>query len=300
MLRITLIVLALLLIGCSAVETSTPGAPTDQPRPTETEPPPEPIAALPPTPIPFNLATPAIVIEHIADAVPPTLIPPDSVLPDAALAIYRPGPGSHVTSPFQIVGRGGPSFDERVHMRLLGEDGRVIAQQTTVLFAYPGNAGNFSTRMEFNTPAVAESARLEVSTDGIRWARMDQLISVDLVLLTEGSSRIHPVSHGPQKLAILSPKDGRVVEGGLLTVRGAGWTDSESPLQLEVVTRNGQILTREEIQLNTDQPGVLGSFEVEIPYTIPYSQYVRIAISEPNTNPAGLRYYSSIEVWLKP
>jgi hypothetical protein len=198
------------------------------------------------------------------------------------------------------VGRGGPSYDERVHIRLLGEDGRVVSQQTAILFAYPGNAGNFATRMEFDTPAVAENARLEISTDGIRWASMDQLVSVDIVLLSEGLPRIHPVQHGPQKLAILRPRDGAVVEGGTLSVRGAGWTDSDMPLTVELLNRSGDALATYQVQLDSLEPGVLGAFVLEIPYDIPYAQYVRIAIREPNADSSGLRYFSSVEVWLKP
>ncbi len=295
--------LILALAGCSSTTPSPPPAeptapPATAPFVDPTVPALEPPSA--PTPAPFNMATPAIVIEHPEEPIIPTLIPSSSVLPDARLAIYRPGPGSQVTSPFQIVGRGGPSYNERVHIRLLGEDGRVVSEQTTILFAYPGNAGNFATRLEFSTSAVAESARLEISTDGIRWASLDQMVSVDLVLLSEGLPRIHPVEHGPQKIAILEPRDGSVVLGGLMIVRGAGWTDSELPLTVELLNRSGEALATYQVQLDSMEPGVLGAFELVIPYDILYAQYVRVAVREQNADPPGLRYFSSVEVWLKP
>ncbi|MCH8337777.1 MAG: hypothetical protein IH858_02875 [Chloroflexi bacterium] len=300
---ISTLLLTLALVGCSSVS-PTPLSITQPASPPTlapvVEPPPTAAAARPPTPAPFNLATPAIVIEQPQELIVPTLIPASSVLPDARLAIYRPGPGSQVTSPFQIVGRGGPSYNERVRIRLLGEDGRVISEQTTILFAYPGNAGNFSTRMAFDTPALAESARLEISTDGIRWASLDQMVSVDLVLLSEGPPRIHPVQHGPQKLAILRPRDGGVLEGGSMTVRGAGWADSDLPLTVELLTRGGEALATRQVWLDSQAPGVLGAFEFVIPYEIPYAQYVRVVIREQNVDPPGLRYLSSVEVWLKP
>ena len=293
------LLLTLILVGC----TSATPSPLAIPEPATGEPiieatPTEPSLSEP-TPAPFNLATPAIVIEQPVVPIVPTLIPSSSVLPDARLAIYRPGPGSQVTSPFQIVGRGGPSFKERVHIRLLGEDGRVVSEMTTILFAYPGNAGNFATRLEFDTPAVAENARLEISTDGIRWASLDQLVSVDLVLLSGGYPRIHPVEHGPQKIALLEPRDGSVVEGGLMVVRGAGWTDSELPLTVELLNRSGEALATHQVRLDSLEPGVLGAFELAIPYDIAYSQYVRVVVREQNASPPGLRYFSSVEVWLK-
>lgn len=300
------LLLTLALAGCSSAtpdppteaSAAEPAAPTAIAPAVESTPTEAPPSA--PTPAPFNMATPAIVIEQPEEPIVPTLVPASSVLPDARLAIYRPGPGSQVTSPFQIVGRGGPSYNERVHIRLFGEDGRLVSEHTTILFAYPGNAGNFATRLEFDTPAVAESARLEISTDGIQWASLDQLVSVDLVLLSVGLPRIHPVEHGPQKIAILEPRDGGVVEGGLMIVRGAGWTDSELPLTVELLNRNGEALAAHQVQLDSLEPGVLGAFELVIPYDIPYAQYVRVAIHEQNAGPPGLRYFSSVEVWLKP
>ena len=301
--RIGAVLLALALVGCTS---PTPRPPIDSETsaivPIVEATLPAPTAAPPgaPTPEPFNLATPAIVIEHPEQPIVPTLIPSSSVLPDARLAIYRPGPGSQVTSPFQIVGRGGPSYNERVHIRLLGEDGRIVSEKTAILFAYPGNAGNFSTRLAFDTPAVAEDARLEISTDGIRWASVDHLVSVDLVLLSAGPPRIHPVEHGPQKIALLQPGDGWVIEGGAMVVRGAGWTDSELPLTVELLNRSGEALASHQVQLDSLEPGVLGAFELVVPYDIPYAQYVRVAVREQNADPPGLRYFSSVEVWLKP
>ena len=301
--RLGTLLLTLGMVGCTSATPSPlaitePAAPTAIAPAVESNPTEAPPSA--PTPAPFNMATPAIVIEQPEEPIVPTLVPPSSVLPDARLAIYRPGPGSQVTSPFQIVGRGGPSYNERVHIRLFGEDGRVVSELTTILFAYPGNAGNFATWLEFDTPAVAESARLEISTDGIRWASLDQLVSVDLILLSAGLPRIHPVEHGPQKIAIMEPRDGGVVEGGLMIVRGAGWTDSELPLTVELLNRSGEALATHQIQLDSLEPGVLGAFELVVPYDIPYAQYVRVAIHEQNAGPPGLRYFSSVEVWLKP
>jgi hypothetical protein len=222
------------------------------------------------------------------------------VLPSAPLAIYRPGPGSQVTSPFQVYGRGGPSFNERVRIKLIGEDGRIIRDQITVLFAYPGNAGNFVLTIDFETPWVAEKARLEVSTQDRRTARMDQLVTVDLILLSAGSGRIRPALHGPDKLAILWPKDGAVVEGGSIPARIGGWTDSDQPITIELLDRSGQSLWSSQVGLLPDEVGVLSSLELEIPYDIPYSRYVQLAIYEEATDIPGTLHYSSIEIWLRP
>lgn len=294
---------ALLLVGC-AQPTAPAVSPTQVPEPTvtPTEAPTQPPATQPgpATPPPFNLSTPALVIERPEADQESTPEPNTVVLPPAPLAIYRPGPGSQVSSPFQVYGRGGPSFNERVHIRLIGEDGRIIQDQITILFAYPGNAGNFVLTLAFETPWVAEKARLEVSTQDRRTARIDQLVSVDLILLSEGSDRIRPALHGPDKLAILWPKDGAVVEGGTIPVRVGGWTDSDQPVILELLDRSGERLWSSAVTLDTERVGELGSLELEIPYEIPYSRYVQLAVYEEATDIPGKLHYSSIEIWLRP
>ena len=85
-----------------------------------------------------------------------------------------------------------------------------------------------------------------------------------------------------------------------MIVRGAGWTDSDLPLTVELLNRGGAALATHQVQLDSLEPGVLGAFEITIPYDIPYAQYVRVAIHEQNAGPPGLRYFSSVEVWLKP
>ncbi|MGH2620543.1 MAG: hypothetical protein ACRDHG_08230 [Anaerolineales bacterium] len=253
-----------------------------------------------PTPAPFNLATPAIVIEHSAEAGVPTVTPPGVGLPPAQLTIFRPGPTSQLVSPFQVFGRGGPSYNERVSIRLYGEDGRLISDQVTYLLVYPGRAGNFVARVEFDTPYVAEAARLEVSTQDPRYGRLAQLASVDLVLLSTGTPRVHPQLDGPEKLAILSPQEGALIQGGVVQVRGAGWAASDQPLTIELLDRNGSPLARQAIWFDSAVIGQAGSFSVDLSYQIPFAQYARLALFEQSVGIPGTLHFSSVEIWLQP
>jgi hypothetical protein len=252
-----------------------------------------------PTPAPYNLSTPALVIERVEptiEAAPPT---PPAVLPSATIRIFRPGPGSQVTSPFQVYGRGGPSHNERVVIRLIGEDGRVINERLTYLLVYPGRSGNFVAQMEFQTPWLAEAARLEVYTEDLRYGRLAQLASVDLVLLSRGSPLLHPQLEGPEKLAIFEPRDNAVAEGGVITVRGAGWVDSDLPLTIALLDRSGQPLDTQQAPLLAPQVGQLGTFETELHYQVAASQYGRVVVYESSAGIPGIRHYSSVEVWLQ-
>lgn len=252
-----------------------------------------------PTPAPYNLSTPAVLIERPE---PPTEVPPATpvvVLPSATIRIFRPGPGSQVTSPFQVYGRGGPSFNERVGIRLVGEDGRLISERLTYLLVFPGRAGNFVAQLEFQTPRLAEAARLEVYTEDLRYGHMAQLASMDLVLLSRGSQLLHPQIEGPEKLAIFEPRDGALAQGGLIAVRGAGWVDSDLPLTIELLDRAGQPLASQQVPLVAQEVGQLGTFEAELQYQIPFSQYGRVVVYETSAGIPGMRHYSSVEVWLQ-
>jgi len=292
------------LAGCSAfgpVPGSPPTAMEPQPAASATAPP---VVELPSEPTataaPFNLATPPIVIEHAAEGEAPSATPPGVRLPPAQLTIFRPGPASQVISPFQVYGRGGPSFNERVTIRLYGEDGRLISEKITYLLVYPGRAGNFVAQIAFETPFVAEAARLEVSTQDPRYGRLAQLASVELVLLSTGFPRVHPQLEGPEKLAILSPQAGAQIQGGVVQVRGAGWAASDQPLTIELLDRNGSPLARQPIWFDSEVIGQAGSFAVDLSYQIPFAQYARLALSEQSFGIPGTLHYSSVEIWLQP
>jgi hypothetical protein len=287
----------LLLAACSA-----PPPPTDTPvtataRPAESQEPGLPVAS--PTRGPLTDPTPGAVLEAPEPTATPTLAPAPVNLPPERLAIFEPGPGSQVTSPFVVSGRGGPSFNGRVHLRLYGEDGRLLAQRTTYLHAIPAGTGRFVTELTFELPGVAEAARLEVSTDDLRTGRMAHLTTLDLVLLTAGTPHLTTALHGPEHLLILTPRDGALVAGGQVLVRGAGWSDLGEPLTLTLLDRQGNTLASRLVQLSSSLPGQIGVFETHLAYEIPYEQYGRIAVFEALPDGSGFRHYASIEVYLR-
>ncbi len=253
-----------------------------------------------PSPAPLTEATVPIVLEppEAQPSLTPTPLP--IRLPFARLAILRPGAGSQVTSPFRILGYGGPSFNERVELRLYGEDGRLLDEHVTYLLAFPGNAGRYAAEFSFESPWVAEEGRLEVRVFDIRFGRLSQLSTVDLILLSSGTDRVQPAQHGPEKLAILSPIDGQRVAGGRLQVEIAGWVNADVPLTIELLDRQGAVLSAGQVWLDSPGVGQLGTTTLELAYSVPFAQFGRLAVSEPATGIPGMRHYSSVEVFLQP
>jgi hypothetical protein len=292
------LLLILLMAACAAPAPSVPPS-------TEVPPTAEPSAmSLPgqeitPTHIPLTNPTPAAVLE-LPEPTPTNTPPPAPAnLPLERLAILSPGPGSQVTSPFRVIGWGGPSLNERVHLRLLGEDGRLLAQRTTYLQAIPSGTGRFSTELTFEIPGVAEAARLEVSTQDPRTARLAHLSTLDLVVLSAGSALIHPALHGPEQITILSPRDGAVLRGGNFLLRGAAWSNHGSTLAAALFDRDGNTVAFALVPLSAALPGEVGAYEVALAYSIPYEQYGRLAVYEPSPDGNGFLHYTSIEVYLR-
>jgi len=253
-----------------------------------------------PTVPPYTDATPPIVLDVPLPSPTPLPPTPSIGLPAERLTIFDPGPGSQAVSSLLVTGFGGPSWQGRVRLRLIGEQGDVLADRTTFLQALPDLAGRIYTELEFQFPWVAQTARLEVRTFSPRNGQMDHLTTRAVVLLTRGTALLYPGLGGAEKIAIFSPRSGALVRGNQVSVRGGGWLDTPGPLVVEVLDRNGQVVGSATTPLSTSRTGEVGSFEVQVPFEIPVSQYGRIAVYEPAISPAGVLHYSSVDVYLQP
>ena len=111
---------------------------------------------------------------------------------------------------------------------------------------------------------------------------------------------VHPAFDGPEKLAIFSPREESIVEGGQVVVQGAGWVDADLPLTVEILNRNGEVLGSAQVYMDAPAVGQLGTFMVEVSYQTAFPQWARVAVSEHSADIPGLIHFSSVEVWLKP
>jgi hypothetical protein len=294
-LQLTLLLAAAGLAAClpsKAVSTPAEVVPATQPAPSPLPEDPTPRYA------PLTAATPPIVLEPPIAQPTITPTPPQVGLPLEVVAILSPGPGSQVTSPIYVRGFGGPSFNQRVHFRLYGEDGRLLSQATTYLFSYPGNPGRFIATLPFLMDLVAEEGRLEVSIDSLRDGQRTHLSTVALVLLSAGSAHIYPAPHGAEKLTVFSPRPNQHLTGGRVTIEGAGWAESDLPLVAEVLDRQGASLGRAEFRLTSDEPGELGTFRVEVPYQVDRYQPGKVVVYELGKAIPGLVHYAAVDVTL--
>ena len=292
----TILLFTLLVAACNSPR-PTAEAITPTTSPTSTEPI---LQSSPGAPPPFTTTTPVIVIENPFLHLTQTPEPPSIALSKETVSILRPGPGSFVISPFRVRGQAGPTWLDRVEIKLIGEDGRIITESIVYLSNIPGNLGPFFTQIEFTTPMFAEAARLEVHNFSTINGELDHIASVNLTLLSIGTPRTHFVFLGPEKLEINFPREGDTIEGGEINVRGRGWVESDTALRVEIIGGEGEILGSGLVKLNTNEIGVAGTFELSVAYQIDEPQQVRIAVYERSKNVPGIVHYTSILVLLKP
>jgi len=289
-----------LAAGCSPDDAGTPApvaATATPPAPTT---PPEDCTPTA-TPPPFTFETPAVIIE------PPVLIPtvtttpPPVNLPEETLILFSPGPGSQLASPFTVAGFGGPSLDDVVHLRLLGEGGSVLAERDGYLLVLPGNPGRFYAEMNFSVDLVGEEGRLEVSMRSPLTGNLSHITTVDLVLLSTGLARVRTALAGPERLTLLSPPAESRIEGHRVLVSGVGWTQSSRPLSIEVRDINGTVLGSTQAEVVAPSVGQLGTFEAELTYDASYPQWGTIVVAETSaTGIPGIIHLASVDVWLSP
>ena len=287
-----------MLIPLAACSNRTQVPPTVTPTTTET-PAPIPTSSTG-TPEPFNLSTPAIVIENPPPYTTPTVTPTQISMTSEKVSILRPADGSLVISPLRVWGQAGPAYQNQFEIRLIGEDGRVITTHLDYLYALPGNLGPYNTEIEFTTPFLAEAARLEVRNYDPNDGKLNHLTSVDLTLLSIGSSRTHYTIQGPEKLKITAPLENEIIEGNSVIIRGVGWPDTDQPLYVEIINSAGDIIGSGLFKFKPHEIGVASFFEIEVEYQVDSFQVTRIAVYEVSDTIPGILHYSSILVRLRP
>ena len=109
----------------------------------------------------------------------PTPCPPCQ---EEAIVISQPLLNSMVASPVHIEGVSDPTFEQTIGFQVVGEDGRILGQGSTIIEADWGERGPFAVDIEFTPPATREHGRIVVFATSARDGGMTHLSSVEVTL----------------------------------------------------------------------------------------------------------------------
>lgn len=248
--------------------------------------------------------TPSITPTPTSTPLPtqPTRTPlpqPTATIPAASVQIRRPGPLSYLVSPINVQARVRPGPDGRIRIELLGEDGRLLVRQ---ILNYGQESGLvfISQDLEFEIASAAETARLVISTYDT-FGRLAWMQSVDVVLLSLGDTDLNPPGSDQEPVIIKEPLPNKLIQGGTLQLEGLSRLSDESPLLIELIAATGKVVGYRQAAIQFDPEGGYMPFNVEIPYTVEASTWVRVTVKQnsPNRIP-GLVYATSFEILLSP
>jgi hypothetical protein len=213
----------------------------------------------------------------------PTNTPTITLTPTPMLAwmrIQKPGPYSKISSPLQVEALIEPGADGNVYARLIGEDGRLITEQTLDFHSYADRHFYISPEIPFTIPDAGETARLEIHVVD-EFNRTTYLCSVDLVLLQVGKSEIYANPVIDEPYIVRSPLEKATVSGGVLEVSGVAQVLNDQPLIFDLVAENGEVVGSVLQEVSRPYGDISHiPFDVYIPYAVRESTGVRLTIRQ--------------------
>ena len=232
---------------------------------------------------------------------PTPTITPTPLPPFAVLRIDRPGRMSKVVSPLKTELGVTPGADGKVHLDLIGEDGRYIFRQVLSYGNYQGKSIGITPEITFDIDAVSELARLVVTIYD-EFGRVRHLTSTDIILLSIGENEMVPTSGQREAYIVRSPKAGDVITGGVVHLTGLARPVNDSPLIFELIDETGKVVGEKLISVEPPSGDLSHTpFTVDIPYNVSEPTPVRLTMHQESTSRIpGPVELASLELILAP
>jgi hypothetical protein len=208
---------------------------------------------------------------------------------------------SKLASPVQVNASLQPGSSGRVLIELLGEDGRLLVRD--LLRYRTEDWVAIQEELDFGISAVAEAARLQISTDD-KQGRIIALMSVDLILLSIGDDDLNPPADLLEAIVIREPLPNILIQGGKVTVTGLARTSGVQPLLIQLIDAKGSVVgyRQANVTMPTDSLAANGyaTFTAEVPYQVSGATWVRLTVSAFEDRLPGPTHISSMEILLGP
>ncbi|HSO27198.1 MAG TPA: Gmad2 immunoglobulin-like domain-containing protein [Anaerolineales bacterium] len=218
---------------------------------------------------------------------------------DAEIQINRMGDLSRVTSPFLVSAYLSSHIGKIARTELYGEDGRLLARDLRTFTTIPWNYASHSVEMEFEISAPAEVGRLAIIVEDV-FGRVMAVNSVNLILLSVGSTELNPPTALLEAIVIQEPTPQTLIQGGTVLVTGLARPDTDRPLHVELISEDGRQVGQRLVSVERLLEGAHGTFAVEVPYNISETTPVRLVVYEYGEMISPYIHLSSLEVVLNP
>jgi hypothetical protein len=225
--------------------------------------------------------------------------PSPTGLPEERILILEPGPGSRQVGSIHIAGLADPTFEQHLGVRIVLDDGTLLASTSTTIQAEWGSRGPFSLDVPFSLPGE-RNAFIQVFDTSARDGGLIHLSSVGVVLADSGPAVIHPVRPHPEDIRITSPAPGSAVRGGTIGVAGVAVASFEQTLVVSVLDESGATIALQPVTVEAPDYGIPGIFRVDLRYAVPREQPGRIVVADPSVVFSGENHLASVEVILAP
>jgi hypothetical protein len=219
--------------------------------------------------------------------------------PEEAILILGPGPGSRATSPLQVAGIADTTFEQALVVRLVLDDGSLLALEPTTIQTPMGERGPFEVDVHF-VVTEERAALLQVYSTSARDGGLTHLSSVGLRLAPGGPTDIRPGLAGPEHLQIRQPALLDRISGGVAHVEGFGLASFEGTLVVQVYDVDGNQVGSQSIIVQAPEMGVPGPFVADVPYHVTAEGPGRVVVLDPLPAFDGVGHLASVEVTLAP
>jgi hypothetical protein len=152
--------------------------------------------------------------------------------------------------------------------------------------------------IQFELTRVSELGQLRISVLDT-FGRAVSINSVDLILLSMGSSSITPPSPKTEPIVIREPVENQLIQGGNLIVSGVAMPDSGVML-VQLLATDGTVVGSKEVFVTPSPDGYYVPYTVEVPYQVEKPTWVLLQVSESSTRITGIDHLTSVAVLLSP
>ena len=119
-------------------------------------------------------------------------------------------------------------------------------------------------------------------------------------MLADGITVLNPPDVFRERCVIEQPAASLRIAGGVLAVTGRMRPFNDQPVTVELVAQNGSILGSQQVAVPPAADDSYVPFRLDVPYTIPWSNWALLVVRQDDDRIDGLMYLYSQEVFLNP